>query len=101
MPKVIVTLPHDEDVHEVVTKVKPAIEKTIRDFEGSEVDIRWADHEADFNFKSMSFTIQGKVTVNQEQVQVEVDLPFAAIMFKARTEKAITKNLARALEQKD
>jgi polyisoprenoid-binding protein YceI len=99
MPKVTVTLPHDEDADAVVAKVKPAIEKTIQDFQGSDVEINWTGREAAFNFKSMSFTIKGNVTVDAEQVQVEVDLPFAAIIFKDRTEKAITKNLTRALGQ--
>jgi len=31
-------------------------------------------------------------------VLVEVDLPFAAMMFKDKAEKAITKNITRALE---
>ena len=99
MPKVTVTLPHDQPADEVVTKVQPAIEKTIQDFQGSDVNIEWKDQAAEFNFKSMTFTIKGRVTVDQQQVQVEVDLPFAAIMFKERTEKAIRKNLTRALEQ--
>ncbi len=99
MPKVTITLAHDQDVDEVVAKTKPAIEKTVRDFQGSDVEINWSEREADFNFKSMSFTIKGTVAVTPQQVLVEVNLPFAAIMFKDRAQKAITKNLTRALEQ--
>ncbi len=98
MPKVSVALPHDQDADQVVIKVKPAIEKTVRDFQGTDVVINWADREADFNFKSLSFSIKGRVHVDPQQVKVEVDLPIAAMMFKGRTEKAITKNLTRALE---
>ena len=99
MPKVAVAVPHDQPPEEVAEKIKPAIDKTVQDFQGYDVEINWTGCDATFQFKSMAFTIKGKVAVDAQQALVEVDLPFAAIMFKERTEKAITKNLTRALEQ--
>jgi hypothetical protein len=98
MPKVTVTVPHDKEPEHLVEKVKPAIEKTVQDFQGHDVQSNWTDRGADFSFKSMAFTIKGKVAIDEKQVVVDVELPFAAMMFKDRAEKAITKNLTRALE---
>ena len=98
MPKVSVSVPHTKPVSDIVERVKPAIDKTIEDFQGEDVQIEWSDQTADFSFKSMSFTIKGHVQVDDSTVAVEVDLPFAAMMFKDRAQKAITKNVVRALE---
>jgi hypothetical protein len=47
----------------------------------------------------MAFTIKGTATAQPGEVIVEIDLPFAAIMFKDKAERAITKNVTRALEE--
>lgn len=98
MPKISVSVPHQEDVSSAAEKARPALEKTVKDFEGRDLDIQWHDANADFTFKSMAFTIKGSVAVDENQVTVNVDLPFAAMMFKDKAEKAIRKNLTRAIE---
>ena len=98
MPKVSVKIPHGQDPAEAVEKVKAAIEKTVKDFQGNNLDLQWEGKVATFNFKSMAFTIGGTATVEDSDVTVEIDLPFAAMMFKDKAEKAIAKNLTRALE---
>ena len=40
----------------------------------------------------------GQVLAEASDVVVEVDLPFAALMFKEKVEKAIAKNITRALQ---
>ena len=98
MPKVTVVVPHDQEPGEIVEKVRPAIDKTVQDFQGRDFKSNWMERSADFSFKSMAFTIKGNVAVDEEQVSVDVDLPFAAMMFKERVEKAITKNITKAIE---
>lgn len=98
MPKVTVSVPHDQESGEIVEKVRSAIDKTVQDFQGCDLKSNWMERSADFSFKSMAFTIKGKVAIDEEKVSVDVDLPFAAMMFKERAEKAITKNLTKAIE---
>jgi hypothetical protein len=98
MPKVTVNVPHHRDPEQVVEKARSVLEKTVKDFDGRDLDIQWTGRAADFKFKSLAFTIQGKMTVQDEAVTVEVDLPFAAMMFKDRVEKAVRKNVERAME---
>jgi hypothetical protein len=86
----------DPDV--MVEKTRQVVEKTVRDFEARDLEFNWNGRQGDFRFKSLAFTIQGRVAVEDASVLVEIDLPLAAMMFKDRVEKAVTKNLTRAIE---
>ncbi|MCH8923015.1 MAG: polyhydroxyalkanoic acid system family protein [Planctomycetes bacterium] len=98
MPKINVVIAHEQSPQEVIEKVKPALEKTVSDFQGRDFEIDWSDTSAKFRFKSMAFTITGAMQIDEKQVSVELDLPFAAMMFKEKARQAITKNITRALE---
>jgi hypothetical protein len=97
MPKVTVKVPHNLTQEQAIERARPALDKTVSDFEGRDLQIAWNGPAADFSFKSLAFTIKVKVTIDAEQATVDVDLPFAAMMFKDKVEKAIAKNLSRAL----
>lgn len=97
MPKITVRVPHALDPAAAFAKVKPALEKTANDFQGRDLEITATDTSATFSFKSLAFTIKGRAEALPTEVVVEVDLPFAAMMFKEKAEKGIEKNVARAL----
>lgn len=98
MPKVTVAVPHTEDPDVIVARSEPYIEKIVDAFQGEDLELEWEGRSATFNFTSLTFKIQGDVEVDEGQIQVSVDLPFAAMMFKDKVEKAINKNLTRAVE---
>lgn len=98
MPKVTVRIPHSHTSAEAFTKVAPALEKTAKDFQGRDLQIDAGESTATFSFKSLAFTIKGTVEATDSEVVVSVDLPFAALMFKDQAERAIAKNMKRALE---
>jgi hypothetical protein len=97
MPKITVRVPHALDPAAAFAKVKPALEKTAHDFQGQDLQIDSTDTSATFSFKSLGFTIKGRADALPSEVLVEVDLPFAAMMFKDKAEKGIEKNVTRAL----
>jgi hypothetical protein len=97
MPKVRVAVPHALSVEAALEKARPALEKTVSDFQGHDLQLDFSGTQGTFRFKSLAFTIQGSVQVDSSQVAVEIDLPFAALMFKDKVEKAVNKNLSRAL----
>lgn len=99
MPKVTVRVPHN-DPKAALTQIKPALEKMIADFQGHDLKLTGDDAKLDFQFKSLAFTITGRVVAEPTDVLVEIDLPFAAMMFKDKVEKALAKNLPRLLGQK-
>jgi hypothetical protein len=97
MPKIIVRVPHSLDPAAAFARIQPALEKTVADFQGHDLSLEASDTSSSFTFKSMAFTIKGKAEATAGEVAVEVELPFAALMFKDKAERAITKNLTRAL----
>jgi hypothetical protein len=99
MPKITVRVPHN-DPPGAIAKIRPALEKTVNDFQGHDLELTDIPGGLEFKFKSLAFTIGGRATAAPTDVVIEVDLPFAALMFKEKAEKAIAKNITRALEQK-
>ncbi|MDX1945732.1 MAG: polyhydroxyalkanoic acid system family protein [Pirellulaceae bacterium] len=97
MPKLIVRTPHTLEPAAAFARVETALAKTVTDFQGSDLVLNKTDTAADFTFKSMAFTIKGRAEALPTEVVVEVDLPFAALMFKDKAERAIAKNVSRAL----
>jgi hypothetical protein len=97
MPKITVRVPNS-DPKAALAKIRPALEKTATDFQGHDLELTGDDSALAFKFKSMAFTITGRAIAEATDVLVEVDLPFAAMMFKDKAEKAITKNVTRALQ---
>ena len=97
MPKITVRVPH-HDPAGALAKVRPALEKTVTDFQGHDLELTGNESALEFKFKSMAFSITGRALAAPPDVVVEVDLPFAAMMFKDKAEKAITKNITRAIQ---
>lgn len=98
MPKITVKVPTQLDPAAALAKVRPALEKTVADFQGHDLELTTGETATQFTFKSMAFTIKGQAQALPGEVAVEVELPFAAIMFKDKAERAIAKNVTRALE---
>jgi hypothetical protein len=99
MPKVTVSVPHHFPPEDVIQRAEPYIAKMVDDFEGEDFSIHWKGREADFGFKSLMFRINGTIHVTDQEISVALELPFAAMMFKDKVEKAIHKNLTRALSE--
>ncbi len=97
MPKLTIRVPHTFDAATAYAKIQPALEKTVTDFQGHDLQVTRTDTSSEFTFKSMAFTIKGRAEATATEAVVEVDLPFAAIMFKDKAERAVTKNVTRAL----
>ena len=98
MPRITVRIPHSFSAVEAFAKVGPALEKTAKDFQGYDLKMDAQETTASFSFKSMAFTIKGTLEASDAEVVVNVELPFAAMMFKDQAERAVAKNVKRALE---
>jgi len=96
MPKITVRVPSN-DPKASLAQIRPALEKTVADFQGHDLELSGNESALEFKFKSLAFSISGRALAEATDVVVEVDLPFAAMMFKEKAEKAIAKNIARVL----
>jgi uncharacterized protein (UPF0303 family) len=98
MPQINVKVPHGLDAQAAFARLKPALEKLAKDFQGQDLELSTTDTTAVFSFKSLGFTIKGQAEARADEVAVDVELPFAAMMFKDKAQEAIEKNVRRALE---
>ena len=103
MPSFSTKVPHSLPKNDVVERLKGLLQK-VRDKYGDQVkdlEEQW-DEEAgtlSFKFRTYGFNIKGDVAVDEENVALKGDLPFAAVMFKGRIEQTISEEIKRCLEK--
>jgi putative polyhydroxyalkanoate system protein len=99
MPKLTVNVPHQLDPKEVTSRLQGILEKMKERFQGQISDLKdeWQGDVLNFSFKTFGFGIKGAMHVEPQQVRVDADLPFAAMMFKGRIEQELKSTLERWL----
>ncbi|HEY5310861.1 MAG TPA: polyhydroxyalkanoic acid system family protein [Pirellulales bacterium] len=100
MPKLTVNVPHQLDQQEAASRLQGILEKMKERFQGQISDLHdeWQGNVLNFAFKTFGFGIKGAMHVEPQQVRVDADLPFAAMMFKGRIEQEIKSSLERWLK---
>jgi len=63
----------------------------------SDMDGSWSDNILNFSFNTFGIKIDGKMTVAEDNVQMDGELPFAAMMFKGKIASGIQEALEKAL----
>jgi Putative polyhydroxyalkanoic acid system protein (PHA_gran_rgn) len=98
MPTIKVSVPHSLDPQEAVQR----IQSIVRDVKGqfadrvSDIQEEWTANSGRFSFKAMGFAVSGTVDVDDREVRIQSNLPFAATPFKNRIETVLVER-ARAL----
>lgn len=92
MPAINLSIPHKLSPEEAKLRITKLITETKSQFGGSvsEVKESWADNKGTFSFRAMGFPVSGNLQVEPSTVQVEINLPFAALPFKGRVESEIS-----------
>src|SRR4029078_8540918 len=57
----------------------------------------WADNVLDFGFTTYGFAIQGKQAGEENDVRLDGQIPFAAMMFKGKIEQGLREQMTRLL----
>ena len=57
----------------------------------------WSDNVLDFGFSTYGFGIQGNVTVDENEVRLDGQIPFAAMMFKGKIEQSLRETMTKTL----
>ena len=98
MPKLSFAVPHSLPRDEAATRLKNLLEKVKAknpDVEILEENI--GEHSGTFAFKTMGFKVAGGLQIEDEKVQIDADLPFAAMLFKGRIESEVRGILEKSL----
>ena len=99
MPKINITVPHQlgqqvatERLHSFLARLKEKHQDQV-----SNLQEEWTANSLKFSFKTFGFQFQGLGTVGDADAKIDLDMPFAAMMFKGKIESEIRDTLTRVL----
>ncbi len=99
MPKTQIKVPHTLGQAEALNRLHGML-ASVKENYGSQVsDLQenWTDNGGTFSFKAMGFKISGELTVNDSDVLVDAEFPWAAKPFQSTIETAIRERAERLL----
>jgi hypothetical protein len=99
MPTISFAVPHALARDEVVARLKRESD-VLRTSLGDRVrDMReaWEDHSLAFSFTTMGMAVEGRITVEPEEVRVTATVPLVAMMFKGIIEERVRDRLRELL----
>lgn len=99
MPSYELSVPHTLGREEAVERVQGFSEK-LKERMGdqvSDLEQSWEGDKMSFGFSTFGFRISGQLDVQDSQVAVSGDLPFAAAMFKGKIVSAFEEQLTKIL----
>lgn len=99
MSKITISIPHKLGEAEAKRRLEEKA-KSVRDQYGNQVsNLRdeWAGNRLSFGFSAMGMKIAGELTVEPSQVQIQVDVPMMAMMFRGPIEAQARKELEQLL----
>jgi hypothetical protein len=99
MPRIAIATPHALGQETAVARVQQLLQKVKHKYQDQVSDLveTWNDNVLDFRFKTYTFNIKGQLKVEPNQVSLDGDIPFAALMFKGRIEQTLKDELAKLL----
>lgn len=99
MPKFNVTVPHDlseEEARQRLDHLLDAVRDKFQD-QVSDLEQSWQDDKLHFGFKTYGIKLSGVASVTDNDLTVDGELPFSAMMFKGKIESGIREHLAKIL----
>lgn len=92
MPAIKVSIPHKLGADEAKRRISHLISDAKAKFGNmvSDVQENWVQNVGHFRFNAMGFPVSGTLDVQPAVVNVEIQLPFAALPFKGRVENEIS-----------
>ena len=88
-------IPHTLGREEAARRIKELIPKA----RGlvTDLDEQWRDHTLSFQFKAMGFKVGGNMAVEDTVVNLDIELPLAAMMVKGTIEQRVRQELGTVL----
>ncbi len=99
MPNFNIAVPHQLGQQEAAGKLKGFLEQVRSRYQSqvSDLEENWNGNTLSFGFKTYGFNIKGNVIVEEQQVELDGNLPFAAVAFKGKIEQSIRDELEKVL----
>lgn len=99
MPKLALSVPHTLSQEEATRRLQERLNVARQTFQDrvQNLEEHWEGHRLTFRFNTFGFSIQGDVASEPAEVQVNAELPLAAMMFKGMIEQQVREELSRVL----
>lgn len=99
MPGFNTEVPHELGKDAAVEKLKGFLDQVKSRYpkEISEIEGDWAENILTYAFTTFGIKVDGKLTVEDEVVKMDGNLPFAAMMFKGKISNSIKVALEKAI----
>ena len=99
MPKLKIAVPHSLGQEDALKRIKTYSERVHNKFADSVKNLEesWEDNTCTFAFRTYGMDFSGSMTVLESEVEVNGNLPFAAMMFKGRIENEVRGELGKLL----
>ena len=94
-----IAIPHNLPQQEALTRIRGLLEQLRKEQAGtiSDVNETWNGNEGDFSFSAKGFDLAGKITVEENQVSINSQLPFALSFFKGKISEVIREKAGELL----
>jgi hypothetical protein len=99
MPALKLNFPHQLGREAAQERLQTLLEKVKHRYGDQVSNLResWTGNVLDFGFTTYGFGIQGNMTVEENEVRLDGQIPFAAMMFKGKIEQALRDQLTKTL----
>jgi len=99
MPALKLTFPHQLGQAEAATRLHGLLARVKEKYQDQVSDLKetWNDNTLSFSFSTYGFQVSGDVIVQDSEVVLDGQIPFAAMMFKGRIENGIRDQMAKVL----
>jgi hypothetical protein len=99
MPSLKINFPHQLGQPEAVARLKNLLTRVKDKYQDQVSDLKesWNDNTLTFSFSTYGFQVAGDVIVQPTEVQLDGQIPFAAMMFKGKIESALRDQLTKEL----
>jgi hypothetical protein len=99
MPALKLSFSHQLGQEEAIARLTSLLARVKQKYQDQVSDLQesWNDNVLTFGFSTYGFKVSGNVSVLPDQVQLDGQIPIAAMIFKGRIENALRDELAKVL----
>ena len=97
MPKMNFDVPHSltkEEAKDRLQRFAESLQEKFKD-QVKNLEQSWKGDALTFSFRTFGINVAGSITVHDDRLAVDGDLPFSAMMFKGKIETEIRQQLER------
>jgi hypothetical protein len=100
MSSLNLNIPHNLPKEEALSRIKNLLANLKEEQKNvvSDVQENWQDNKGNFSFKAKGFNLAGDIVVNDGDVRINSDLPFAVSFFKGAISDMITNKTKELLK---